>query len=252
MQRYFIDADQLDLNETYTMDKEASHHMLTVMRMQEGEKAYLVTKSEQVFVGEIISTDEKRATLRLAEQISDVKELPIFTTLYVGLPKGDKLEWIVQKATELGARRIVPVAMRYSVTKWDQKKAGKKIARLEKIAQEAAEQSHRTFVPEIGDLQTVAQVNQELAEFDKVCLAYEEIAKQGEKANLVATVQALKPGMSLAFITGPEGGFHPDEIATLADDKENVALCGLGPRILRAETAPMYLLGALSYAIELQ
>lgn len=251
MQRYFIATNALALNDQYEMAKDDSHHMLSVMRMKVGDKAYIVTQSEQVFIGQIIGDDHKQATVKLIEALSENKEIPVTTTLFVGLPKGDKLELIVQKATELGVRHIVPVAMRYSVTKWDQKKAHKKIERLQKIALEAAEQSHRTVVPTIEPLHTVHQVQERLATFDQVAIAFEEVAKSGEKTALAHVYQTLKPGNTLAFITGPEGGIHPDEIVELTENKDHVHLCGLGPRILRAETAPLYLLSTLSFMTEL-
>lgn len=251
MQRYFIDNPNTQVDDRIEMDKDAAHHMLNVMRMQIGDQALIVTKSEQVFVGELVSDEGKRAILRLVDERVEKKEMPVDTTLFVGLPKGDKLELIVQKATELGVRHIVPVAMRYSVTKWDQKKAGKKIDRLKKIAKEAAEQSHRTFIPTIEELHSVAMVKARLNAFDKVVIAYEEVAKSGEKSQLAQTYASLNVTDHIAFMTGPEGGFHPDEIDLLTSDFNHVQLCGLGPRILRAETAPLYLLSSLSFATEL-
>ncbi|MEM5568787.1 16S rRNA (uracil(1498)-N(3))-methyltransferase [Aerococcus viridans] len=251
MQRYFIEEETAQLNDQIEMDKDAYHHMINVMRMQIGDQVILVTQTEQVFIGELVSDEGKRAVFRLVELREENKEIPVDTTLFVGLPKGDKLDLIVQKATELGVRHIVPVAMRYSVTKWDQKKAGKKIDRLKKIAKEAAEQSHRTFVPTVEDLHSVSMVRNRVGEFDQVCVAYEEVAKSGEAALLAKTYASLKAKDRIAFITGPEGGIHPDEIVEFTDGFDHVHLCGLGPRILRTETAPLYLLSSLSFATEL-
>lgn len=251
MQRYFIEEETAQLNDQIEMDKDAYHHMINVMRMQIGDQVILVTQTEQVFIGELVSHEGKSAVLRLVELREENKEIPVDTTLFVGLPKGDKLDLIVQKATELGVRHIVPVAMRYSVTKWDQKKAGKKIDRLKKIAKEAAEQSHRTFVPTVEDLHSVSMVRNRVGEFDQVCVAYEEVAKSGEAALLAKTYASLKAKDRIAFITGPEGGIHPDEIVEFTDRFDHVHLCGLGPRILRTETAPLYLLSSLSFATEL-
>lgn len=251
MQRYFIEEETAQLNDQIEMDKDAYHHMINVMRMQIGDQVILVTQTEQVFIGELVTHEGKNAVLRLVELREENKEIPVDTTLFVGLPKGDKLDLIVQKATELGVRHIVPVAMRYSVTKWDQKKAGKKIDRLKKIAKEAAEQSHRTFVPTVEDLHSVSMVKNRLGEFDQVCVAYEEVAKSGEAALLAKTYASLKAKDRIAFITGPEGGIHPDEIVEFTGGFDHVHLCGLGPRILRAETAPLYLLSSLSFATEL-
>src|SRR5699024_10238274 len=107
MQRYLIEEETTQLNDQIGMDKDAYHHMINVMRMQIGDQVILVTQTEQVFIGELVYHEWNSAVLRLVELREENKEIPVDTTLFVGLPQGDKLDLIVQKATELGLRHIV-------------------------------------------------------------------------------------------------------------------------------------------------
>ena len=174
-------------------------------------------------------------------------ELPIETTIVCGLSKGDKTDWIVQKGTQLGTHRFIFCNSQFSVARWDAKKQVKKLARLQKIAQEAAEQAHRTHVPVIEWRASLTAIAEESADIKLV--AYEESAKAGEHGQLVQSLQSAQPGQSLICVFGPEGGIAPKEIEAL--QAAGFLLAGLGPRILRAETAPLYLLSAISYVTEL-
>jgi 16S rRNA (uracil1498-N3)-methyltransferase len=156
---------------------------------------------------------------------------------------------VVQKGTELGAAGFIGFPAKTSVVKWDAKKLAKKQQRLEKIAQEAAEQSHRQVTPIVELLATEKEFLEKVATYDVIVVAYEESAKQGEHAQLARILQKVEKGTRLLAIFGPEGGLAPQEIETLV--AMNGQLCGLGPRILRAETAPFYLLSAASYQLEL-
>lgn len=252
MQRYFIENIINDLSQLIALSEEQSHHALNVMRMQIDETVHLVDPKGQVFEAQLQAIEDKMAVFSIQQALSVNNELPVMTTIYLGLPKGDKLELIVQKATELGVHHIVPVQMKRSVTKWDQKKQAKKVDRLQKIAQQAAEQSQRNIIPQVADLHQFSDVLQRVREYDFFCIADEEAAKEGENSNLVKVYQQLKPGNHLAFIFGPEGGIDRTEMDKLLSGQDgNAFQCALGPRILRAETAPLYALSSLSYALEL-
>ncbi len=134
--------------------------------------------------------------------------------------------------------------------KWDQKKLQKKQQRLQKIAQEAAEQSQRQIAPAITLLDNAKAFWQSLSQYDAVLVAYEESAKQGEAAMLLQVITALPVGSKVLAIFGPEGGLTPSEIEEAQEN--NAKLCGLGPRILRTETAPFYFLSAVSVLTELK
>ena len=247
MQRYFIDQVVQSVGEKISVLKDQEHHMVKVMRMNIEESCEVVDEKEQLYIAKI--TQLSPFELTIEEHKEQNVELPIDVTIFVGLSKGDKLETIVQKATELGVHTIVPVEMKRNMVKWTKDKSQKKIERLQKIAQEAAEQSHRLHVPKVLDLMTLKESVILAKQSTKALVAFEEVAKEGEAAVFLQTLTSLQKGDSIAFYFGPEGGFDLQEIEYL--NSQEVHSCALGPRILRAETAPMYALAAVSYHFEL-
>ena len=247
MQRYFINQVVQSVGEKISVLKDQEHHMVKVMRMNIEECCEVVDEKEQLYIAKI--TQLSPFELTIEEYKEQNVELPIDVTIFVGLSKGDKLETIVQKATELGVHTIVPVEMKRNMVKWTKDKSQKKIERLQKIAQGAAEQSHRLHVPKVLDLMTLKESVILAKQSTKALVAFEEVAKEGEAAVFVQTLTSLQKGNSIAFYFGPEGGFDLQEIEYL--NSQEVHSCALGPRILRAETAPMYALAAVSYHFEL-
>ena len=246
MQRYFINQVVQSVGEKISVLKDQEHHMVKVMRMNIEESCEVVDEKEQLYIAKI--TQLSPFELTIEEHKEQNVELPIDVTIFVGLSKGDKLETIVQKATELGVHTIVPVEMKRNMVKWTKDKSQKKIERLQKIAQEAAEQSHRLHVPKVLDLMTLKESVVLAKQSTKALVAFEEVAKEGEAAVFLQTLTLLQKGDSIAFYFGPEGGFDLQEIEYL--NSQEVHSCALGPRILRAETAPMYALAAVSYHFE--
>lgn len=251
MQRYFL-TEQLSDYQTaeIIVQDEQYHHMIRVMRMKEKNQVILVLPDHKAFKAEIKEVLEDEVRLKWVADETQSKELPIRVTIASGLPKGDKLEWIVQKGTELGANAFLPFKSEYAIVKWDQKKAAKKQERLSKIAQEAAEQAHRTKVPDVKAVATFNELLQQSSEYDFCLVAYEENAKNGEMQNFHSVLSRLKPEHTVLIVFGPEGGLSPVEIDQL--EKRNFTVCSLGPRILRTETAPLYALSAISFATELK
>ena len=247
MQRYFINQVIQSVGEIISVLKEQEHHMVKVMRMNIEECCEIVDEKEELYIAKLIQISPLE--LVIEEHKEQQVELPIDVTIFVGLSKGDKLETIVQKATELGVHTIVPVEMKRNMVKWTKDKSQKKIERLQKIAQEAAEQSHRLHVPKVLELMTLKESVILAKQSTKALVAFEEVAKEGEAAVFVQTLTSLQKGDSIAFYFGPEGGFDLQEIEYL--NSQEVHSCALGPRILRAETAPMYALAAVSYHFEL-
>lgn len=246
MQRYFLDdphqtGDQLALPETI------ARHWLRVMRAQVGDRAEFVDDTAHLFLGALTGM-EPAPTVTLTAVPTPEVELPVAVTIACGLPKQEKAEWITQKATELGVTNIIFYAADWSVAKWQGNKVGKKVARLNKIAAAAAEQSHRLHRPEVTYAASLADVLKQPV--DVRLMAYEESAKQGEQSALNQQLTALTPGQTLLTIFGPEGGISPAEVAQAT--AAQTTLVGLGPRILRTETAPLYLLAATSMVLELQ
>ena len=245
MQQYFIKGNPQ--SPLVVTDKDTAKHMFSVMRLKEGDQVTLVFDDGIKRLARVL--DPSQQSLEIVEELTDNTELPVQVTIASGFPKGDKLEFITQKATELGASAIWAFPADWSVAKWDGKKQAKKSEKLEKIAQGAAEQSKRNLIPEVRLFDKQADFLATLADFDRIIVAYEESAKAGETAALVSALSGLAAGAKVLFIFGPEGGLSPDEIA--AFDQAGAVSAGLGPRILRAETAPLYALTAVSVLLEL-
>jgi len=245
MQRYFLTEEPE--GKIFTLSEDIAHHFMTVLRGEEGSQAEFVMPNRKTLViAKVIEVNSGETTMEIVfERESDV-ELPIQTTLVLGLTKGDKPELVVQKATELGVSNIIFVETAWSVVRWGMK-VDKKLVRLNKIAQAAAEQSHRLQIPAVSYAESISAL--ELPVGHRI-VAWEESAKQGETGQLVSTLNELQKDDHLIAMVGPEGGLSPEELTQL--EKLDFKPAGLGPRILRAETAPLYILSAVSYALELE
>ena len=245
MQQYFIKGNPQ--SPLVVTDKDTAKHMFSVMRLKENDQVTLVFDDGVKRLARVL--DPSQQSLEILEELADNTELPVQVTIASGFPKGDKLEFITQKATELGASAIWAFPADWSVAKWDGKKLAKKSEKLEKIALGAAEQSKRNLIPEVWLFDKKADFLAQLPQFDTIVVAYEESAKEGETAALVRALSGLESGAKVLFIFGPEGGLSPDEIVTFR--QAGAVLAGLGPRILRTETAPLYALSAVSVLTEL-
>lgn len=245
MQRYFV--DQPASPKEFELPKDIAHHLITVMRAQPGSQVEVVLADHRVYLATVTATAPAR--VKIVKDLDRNSELPLRVTLLCGLPKTkEKPEMIVQKATELGADKIVFFESARSISHWAKQKQAKKLARLQKIADGAAEQSHRNRQSQVTyspDLTTALVDNPS----DQRVVAWEESAKQGETSALHQVLTKMTPGQSLVAVFGPEGGLTSQEVEQM--QKAGVIPVGLGPRILRTETAPLYFLAAVSYASEL-
>lgn len=253
MQR-FITVDNLDLeiNKKLLLPDDLFHHAVHVLRMKIGNQFELVDATEQAYVCEIETLTKKEGTIKVVSTIDKNPELPINVSIVCGVSKGDKAEEIVKKGTQLGAASFYFINSKYSVARWKNQKQNKKINRLQTIAKNAAEQSHRLKIPRVFWLNDFSELIDKSENYDLKLIAYEESAKQGEKSALAQMINQLRQNHELSLIAffGPEGGIAKDEVEQLT--KNQFKCVALGPRILRAETAPLYLLSALSFGIELE
>ncbi|MFK3940023.1 16S rRNA (uracil(1498)-N(3))-methyltransferase [Alkalihalobacillus sp. NPDC078783] len=248
MQRYFVANEQMsDKYVTITHDDAA--HITKVMRMQPGNTVVCINQEQRAVLCELESITLSEVTASIKEELHTKTELPISVTIAQGLPKGDKLDFIVQKGTELGAVGFLPFSAARSIVKWDAKKGAKKRERLEKIAKESAEQSYRLIVPAIDPGSSFKQLVDSINTFTACIVLAEEKAKANETSAFAAKLKELTPGDSLLIIVGPEGGISDEE--QLEFERAGAKACGLGPRILRTETASLAALAAISYHFEL-
>ncbi|WP_270179338.1 16S rRNA (uracil(1498)-N(3))-methyltransferase [Alkalihalobacillus sp. CinArs1] len=248
MQRYFI-RDATINDETIKIDGEDVKHIAKVMRMEAGDEIIVCSSSGQSAVCELTSVEQGQVLAKPVRWLDEDKQLPLCVTIVQGLPKGDKLELVIQKGTELGADQFVPFKAERSIVKWDKQKSDKKLQRLNKIAKEAAEQSHRTTIPAIDEPCTLSQLIALSESYDHKIIAFEEEAKAGESSKLAQTLQQANENDRFLVVFGPEGGLSDNEVRKL--EESGFTSCGLGPRILRTETAALYVLAAISYHFEL-
>lgn len=245
MQQYFVQGPVS--NPYQVQDKDLLKHLFSVLRLQEGEQLIFVFDQGEKWQAKL--TDREAALFELEKPVAADKELPVQVTLACAYPKGDKLELVAQKATELGVHQIWGFPGQWSVVKWDAKKLAKRQEKLRKVVLGAAEQSKRDLLPQVELLANQAELLERMDQFDHVLVAYEEEAKAGERSRLAQVLSQLTAGQKLLVLVGPEGGISPQEISSYQE--HGAQLVGLGPRILRAETAPFYLLSAISYELEL-
>jgi 16S rRNA (uracil1498-N3)-methyltransferase len=251
LQRYFVSSSQVNADVINIHGDDASH-ITKVMRMNVGEHVTCCiegTSSNQVSLCRIEDISNDEVVLHIVKWIDEDRELPVSVTIAQGVPKGDKLELVVQKGTELGAMMFLPFFAARSIVKWDEKKGRKKTERLQKIAKEAAEQSHRNRLPEVSLPVSFKELLKQANRFSMKIVAYEEDAKEGKLHSLASALQQVKGEDTVLVVFGPEGGLAEAEITELK--QHGFITCALGPRILRTETAPLYFLSAVSYQTEL-
>ncbi len=246
MQQYFIKG-KAPRGVFQISDKDTAKHMFSVMRLQADEQIVLVFDDGIKRLARVV--DSQHQAVEIIEELADNVELPVSVTIACGFPKGDKLEFLAQKTTELGVSQFWAFPADWSVVKWDEKKVAKKIEKLQKIALGAAEQSKRNWVPQVSLFANQSDFLATFDQFDCVLIAYEESAKAGERATLIEVLTHFTGGEKILFIFGPEGGLSPDEIERF--EIKGGRQVGLGPRIMRAETAPLYALTSVSVLTEL-
>lgn len=237
MHRFFI--PQLYAAEMIIKDVDAKH-ISKVLRMQPGDKIQIVSDDGVTAIAEIVSLQADNVVVRCLEKLAESHEPSVKITLAQGLAKGEKMDFIIQKAVEMGASSIVPVAMEHSVVRLEGAKADKKVERWQKIAEAAAKQSKRDIIPQVQSVQTMQQM---LANND---LQHKIIAYECEnRRGLKTALQSCDNLQELLLIIGPEGGISEFELELAR--KNGAVPVSLGKRILRAETAGVVALSAILY-----
>ncbi len=244
MYQFFVEGSSVQGDKIVITGSDVNH-ITNVLRMKQGEKIRVSDESGRAYfchVEEFLSDEVWAIIDEIDEKGTELENRII---LYQGLPKGDKMELIIQKAVELGVAEVTPVAMKNCVMKLDEKKVDKKIARWQAIAESAAKQSKRTVIPKINKPLSYKLAIEDAKQLDTVLVPYEN------ERGMEATRQImwdLKEVQSIGIFVGPEGGFAQSEIE-LADS------CGmhrisLGRRILRTETAGLATLAMLVFSLD--
>lgn len=236
MQRYFASIN----NKQVILKQDDVFHLTKVMRMGINDNIEIVDENHQAYLAIIKSINP--LLIEIQEPILKQSELAEDVTLFFGLAKSDKIELVIQKATELGVKKIILFQGKRSVVKFEQKDFERKLPRYSSIAKEAAEQCHREYIPSIEYRKSISEIKNDLCEVNLFAYeldagktnSFDEIFKQKHK--------------SLSVIIGPEGGFDSSEAEEL--NKLGFKNISLGKRILRCETAAIYALSVIAFNLE--
>ncbi|MEF2964740.1 16S rRNA (uracil(1498)-N(3))-methyltransferase [Paenibacillus sp. M1] len=246
MQRYFIDPGQFG-DKQVAITGEDARHIGKVMRSKPGDKVIVSDGDSREALAGIVSIEPQEVIAEIIERLEPAGEPWLQVAVAQSLPKGDKMETVIQKCTEIGAASFVPFISERTVVQYDGKKEEKRTLRWRKIAKEAAEQAHRSRIPAIEAPLVWRELLAGFSAYDLICLCYEKENGRQLRDVLKPFVDKLAPGQAcrVAVIVGPEGGFSESEVAEA--EAAGAVSVGLGRRILRTETAAMAALTCIMY-----
>ena len=244
MSHFFINSGQV-AGELLTIIGDDVNHMKNVLRMRSGEAFTAADENGEFYHCEIEALEKEQVTAKILWKEQGTTELSSKIYLFQGLPKSDKMELIIQKAVELGAYEIIPVATKRAIVKLDAKKEASKLKRWQAIAEGAAKQSGRMLIPHISEVKTYGEALQMARGLDVNVIPYECARGMDGTREIFGNI---KPGMSIGIFIGPEGGFEESEVEKAKE--QGIHPVTLGRRILRTETAGLTTLSILMYLLE--
>lgn len=244
MYHFFVTPDQVRDGCCFITGQDVKH-IRNVLRMKPGEQIGIRDGISNNYICSITEIGTEEICARILSEEEEGSELPARIYLFQGLPKGDKMDWIIQKTVELGVYQIIPVATRRAVVKLDAKKAEAKVKRWNAVAESAAKQSGRMVIPKVSGVMGFSEACAMAGQLDCGLIPY-ELARDMAKTREI--ISRLRPGMQVGIFIGPEGGFDVEEVA----EAKAAGMCPvtLGRRILRTETAGMTALSVLMFYLE--
>lgn len=248
MQRIFLEKQKIDNKDgTIKITGQDVNHIKNVLRYEIGDKLEIVI-DEKVYEGEILQITQEQVICNIVSTTDTLQQNNIYLNIVQGLPKADKMEFIIQKGVELGASEITPLELNRCIVKLDSKTEVKKIERWRKIAKSAAEQSKRNLVPKVNNIYNIEKIFELLKDYDIVFVAYENEQKNTLKLEIEKLKQVNIKNLKIAVIIGPEGGLEEKEVKQLIN--YGAKSISLGKRILRTETASLVFSSIIMYELE--
>ncbi|MFG6378075.1 MAG: 16S rRNA (uracil(1498)-N(3))-methyltransferase [Lachnospiraceae bacterium] len=244
MHHFFVNPEAVK-SEIITITGTDVNHIKNVLRMKSGEQILLSDGQGQDFCCEIESLTEQEIIARIKDKTFEGTELSGKFYLFQGLPKGDKMEFIIQKAVELGVTEVIPVHTRRTIVKLDAKKEEKRLERWKAISESAAKQSRRGIIPKITHVMNFSEALKYAESLDINIIPYENFKDMTETKRVL---DKIAPNIRAGIFIGPEGGFEESEIELAM--QQGVNPISLGRRILRTETAGMAILSVLMFQLE--
>lgn len=238
MTRFFVEPQALQADSLELTGENAKH--AKVLRLKCGEEVLVCDGEGRECLCAVRDISDSSVGLTILSRRESETEAKVCVSVYMAFPKADKLEHVIQKATELGAFEIIAFPSARCISRPDEKSLHKKVERWQKIAASAAEQSGRGRIPQVMVLPSYKAALERAAQADQALLFYEN-----ERATTLRMALQSKPYQSVSLLTGPEGGLEETEVRQAMD--AGLSVCTLGRRILRCETAPLCALSAVMY-----
>lgn len=239
MRKFFTDFEYIDGINEIKIEAHEAKHILKVLRFKIGDRFIISNFHNQSFEGEIINDDLKCCVVKLINKVDITNKSNVNITIFQGYPKGDKLDLIVQKLTELGVKEIFPVLTKRTIVKFDSSKF--KLERLQKISKEACKQCGISNIPNINFPVNFDSIDEKiLNKYDLILIPYENNFQ-----NLKKVLSENTSAKNICVFIGPEGGFEYEEVEKIK--KFGVVPVSLGQRILRTETASIFISSVLQY-----
>lgn len=245
MHQFFVEDNQIG-REFVTITGPDVNHIKNVLRMKPGEKIRISNQKGCDYFCEIAEVGDSFVQADILKENAPSTELSGKIYLFQGIPKGNRMETVIEKAVELGVYEIIPVAMKYCVVKLDEKKAEAKVNRWQKLSETAAKQSKRSMIPKIHSVMSYSEAVKYASGCDVRLVPYEN--ENGMHAAKKA-FSSIKEGDSVSVFIGPEGGFAEEEIEAVRDTMQIISL---GRRILRTDTAGIAIMSALMLEMEMR
>lgn len=247
MPKFFVNREQIIDNKIKIIGQDVNH-IKNVLRLEKNDNIVIsVKENSDTYNCKIEEIKPEFIMCCIIDKNLDTTETKTYIHIFQGMPKADKLEFIIEKCTEIGVKEITPVIMKRSIVKINEKDASKKLIRWQKIAEVAAKQSGRDKILKVNNIINFKNLFENLAEYDIVFIAYEN-----EKYNFLKSClkKVKKTNMKIAVLIGPEGGIDDEEINNIRSSASNIEIVTLGKRILRTETAPIVISSNILYELE--
>jgi len=243
MPKFFVKKEQIQDDMINILGTDVNH-IKNVLRLKV-EEELIISCEENNYLCQIIYMEKEKITCRILNVLKKKTEPNVYIHIIQGLPKADKMEWIIEKCTEVGVSEFTPVETKRSIVKLDEKGKEKKLIRWQKIAEVAAKQSERDIVPKVNSIINIEKVYQFIKNYDIILTAYEKETQYSLKQ---AMQIEERDNLKVAVLVGPEGGWDETEIEILKSLGINAIT--LGKRILRTETAPIVIASNIIYELQ--
>lgn len=244
MPRFYVE-DLSSYNKSIEIRGEDVNHIKNVLRLKVGEEITVCDGRGKDYICTISDIEADCVTADITDIVSNAAELSTRIVLFQGMPKSDKMEFIIQKAVELGVNEIVPVYTERTVVKLDEKKEAKKLERYNMIALSAAKQSGRGIIPKVSEFLTYKKALEYAKDLEMNIIPYEEAKGLTYSREIISDIKGKK---SLGIFIGPEGGFAKEEVELAKN--QDIKCITLGHRILRTETAGLAVLSIIMFEID--